>query len=68
MRIDAGDLTAVKNENGSVDFVDGNGESQFRVGIPYLEDAAGEVLKTSRFRWNGRALSASRSTRPTKRD
>ena len=27
-----------------MDFVDGNGESQFRVGIPYLEDAAGEVL------------------------
>ncbi len=44
MEVSAPGLTAVLNNSGAVDFVDANGIMQYRVGIPYMEDAAGEVL------------------------
>ena len=44
MEVSAPGLTAILNNSGAVDFVDANGIMQYHVGIPYMEDAAGEVL------------------------
>lgn len=44
MEVSAPGLTAILNNSGDVDFVDANGIMQYHVGIPYMEDAAGEVL------------------------
>ena len=44
MNVTTNGLVAVKNANGSVSFVDKNGEEQYRVGIPYMVDASDEVL------------------------
>jgi len=44
MNIQADGLTARLNDDGSVDFLDENGDMQYRIGIPYMEDANNEVL------------------------
>ncbi|MBQ7969154.1 MAG: DUF3289 family protein [Clostridia bacterium] len=44
MNIQAGGLVARLNDDGSVDFLDENGNMQYRIGIPYMEDANHEVL------------------------
>ena len=44
MNIQAGTLVACLNDDGSVDFVDENGVMQYRIGIPYMQDANNEVL------------------------
>ncbi len=44
MEIQANGLTAIVNDDGSVDFVDADGTMQYRIGIPYMQDANNEVL------------------------
>ncbi|MBR6682345.1 MAG: RICIN domain-containing protein, partial [Clostridia bacterium] len=44
MEIQANGLTAIVNDDGSVDFVDADGTMQYRIGIPYMQDANHEVL------------------------
>lgn len=44
MNIRTEGLAAHLNDDGSVDFTDENGDMQYRIGIPYMSDAADEVL------------------------
>lgn len=44
MEFDTAGLTAEVRNDGSVEFLDENGEMRFRIGIPYMEDAANEIL------------------------
>lgn len=44
MELSVGELTAYKNFDNSVSFLDSDGEIQYAIGIPYMEDAAGEIL------------------------
>lgn len=44
MEFDTAGLTAEVRDDGSVEFLDENGEMRFRIGIPYMEDAANEIL------------------------
>ena len=44
MNIQTDGLTARLNDNGSVDFIDEKGIMQYRIGIPYMEDANNAVL------------------------
>lgn len=44
MEFDTAGLTAEVKDDGSVEFLDENGEMRFRIGIPYMEDAANEIL------------------------
>ncbi len=44
MNLKAAGLVAQGNDNGSVDFLDDEGKLVFRIGVPYMADAAGEVL------------------------
>ena len=44
MSVECGDLRAVLNEDNSVDFLDVSGEMAYHVSIPYMVDAAYEVL------------------------
>lgn len=48
MHMDVGTLTPRVNADGSVDFTDADGEMQFRVGIPYMSDAANNVCNDIR--------------------
>ncbi len=40
----SGDLNAVVNEDNSVIFLDKDGKLMYKIGVPYMEDAAGSVL------------------------
>ena len=44
MEFDTAGLTAEVRDDGSVEFLDESGEMRFRIGIPYMEDAANEIL------------------------
>lgn len=44
MNIQSGGLLVCLNDDGSVDFLDENGDMQYHIGIPYMEDANGDVL------------------------
>ena len=48
MHMNVGTLTPRVNADGSVDFTDADGEMQFRVGIPYMSDAANNVCNDIR--------------------
>ena len=48
MHMNVGTLTPRVNADGSVDFMDADGEMQFRVGIPYMSDAANNVCNDIR--------------------
>ena len=59
MSVECGDLSAVLNEDNSVDFLDGSGEMVYHVSIPYMVDAAYEVLndiEVTLKRENGRCI------------
>lgn len=48
MHMNVGTLTPHVSADGSVDFTDADGEMQFRVGIPYMSDAANNVCNDIR--------------------